>query len=195
MTAKMFEGAATSMNRIPMEPSPVIRLVGENGSPYSNKMKAILNYRRIPYRWLKAMAMESQGTPDVRGPVLLPKMIFADNSVMNDSTFLIKELEKQYESRSVVPNDPAVAFICSLLEDFADEWVTKAMFHYRWTYDIPTAGFGISTSMGFSAGIDKVNQFGAAIGKRQTDRKHVVGSNETTGLRHLLHTLLLTSFS
>ncbi len=38
-------------------------------------------------------------------------------------------------SRSVVPSDPALAFIDMLIEDFGDEWVTKMMYHYRWAYD------------------------------------------------------------
>ena len=104
-----------------------IRLVGGEGSPYSNKMKALLTYRRIPFRWVVG-GVESMGTAEAPGPVLAPKIVFPDDSVMNDSTFLIKELEARFEGRSVVPADPRLAFLVSLVEDFGDEWVTKAMY-------------------------------------------------------------------
>ena len=40
----------------------------------------------------------------------------------------------RHSGRGVVPPDPAVAFIDALLEDYADEWLTKCMFHYRWAH-------------------------------------------------------------
>ena len=43
----------------------------------------------------------------------------------------IRRLEADYLWRSIIP---AVAFLDMLLEDYGDEWLTKAMFHYRWVY-------------------------------------------------------------
>ena len=59
-----------------------------------------------------------------------------------DSTPIIRRLEAEYPGRSVIPDDPAIAFINYLLEDYGDEWLPKAMFHYRWYYaaDIDMAG-------------------------------------------------------
>ena len=38
-------------------------------------------------------------------------------------------------ARSVIPDNPVLAFLNELIEDYADEWLTKAMFHYRWYFE------------------------------------------------------------
>ena len=53
----------------------------------------------------------------------------------SDSTFMIERLEREFEGRSLVPTDGALAFLDYLIEDYGDEWVTKQMFHYRWAIE------------------------------------------------------------
>jgi len=109
-----------------------LRIVGAPGSPYSRKLRAVLLYRRIPHAWIQRGAPESHNLPQPRVD-LLPQLIVpgADGALAArvDSTPLIRELESSFGGRSVIHPDPVVAFIDALLEDYADEWLTKAMFH------------------------------------------------------------------
>src|ERR1700675_2420591 len=114
-----------------------IRIVGAPGSPYSGKLRALLRYRRIPHAWINQGAPEARRLPQPRVQ-LLPQLILpSDDGVLEartDSTPLIRELERRHPGRSTIPPDGALAFVDALLEDYADEWLTKAMFHYRWAF-------------------------------------------------------------
>ena len=70
-----------------------------------------------------------------------------------------------------------------LLEDYGDEWLTKAMFHYRWYYPKPTSsGRGRSCRAGgtFAATDEEIAPMSKFIAERQISRLYVVGSNDTT---------------
>lgn len=116
-----------------MNTKPYI-LHGFGPSPYSVKMRAILRYRRLPFVW-KAVGWPRDAAVAAGLPPVIPVLQFPDGTVMNDSTPLAHALERAHPGqRSIVPDDPAHAYLSDLLEDFGDEWVTKAMFHYRWFY-------------------------------------------------------------
>ena len=162
-----------------------LRIVGAPGSPYSRKMRAVLRYRRIPFAWINQGSPESRGLPQPRVQ-LLPQLILpGDDGVLaarTDSTPLIRTLEKRYPGRSVIPPDGALAFIDALLEDYADEWLTKAMFHYRWAFAADIANAAAILPRWFRTNQPEGDAVanGKMFAERQIGRLAVVGSNETT---------------
>jgi glutathione S-transferase len=160
----------------------VIRIVGMPGSPYSRKLRAVLRYRRIPHAWIHQGSPEARGLPQPRVP-LLPQIVFpGSDEAATDSTPLIRRLESLYEGRSVIPPDPVVAFVDALLEDYADEWVTKPMFHYRWAFapDVARAAAILPRWSRTDLPADRYDALGKVFAERQIGRLGVVGSNETT---------------
>jgi len=160
-------------------------LSGAPGSPYTRKMVALLRYRRIAYRLLLS-AQAVPGLPQARPPLLptfyLPGPEGALQAV-TDSTPLIRRFEVEFSGRAVVPADPALALVDALLEDFGDEWLTKAMFHYRWTYpaDIRKAGEVLAYWRGGPHNDPALAATAQAVRDRQIPRLRYVGSNPTTG--------------
>ncbi len=175
-------------------------MVGAPGSPYSRKLRAVLRYRRIPYVWITRGTAEGRDLPRPRVE-LLPQLILEGPDgapeARTDTTPLIRELEKRFAGRSVVPDDPVVAFLDALVEDYADEWVTKCMFHYRWAYapDIDKAARILPRWFGTDRSEEATVALGEQFAQRQIERLWVVGSNEITApvieasYRRLLHAL------
>ena len=75
-----------------------------------------------------------------------------------------------------------MAFINYLIEDYADEWLTKAMFHYRWHYeaDIAMAAKILPRWRGLESAHEALEKQGTFIAERQIARLYVVGSNDAT---------------
>ncbi|NWG46108.1 MAG: glutathione S-transferase [Alphaproteobacteria bacterium] len=162
-----------------------LALYGAPGSPYTRKMLGVLRYRRIPYRLLLGGRMGESGMPKPKVQ-LLPTFYFpaADGSLepVVDSTPIIRRLEGMYEGRSIVLPDPALEFLNQLLEDYADEWLTKAMFHYRWYYrpDTEKARRILPRWSHLKATATEIAPLEEMIADRQISRLYVVGSNDIT---------------
>ncbi len=162
-----------------------IPIGGAPGSPYTRKMLAVLRYRRIRYRFLTPERCAREGLPAPKVP-LLPTFWFPGEDgeplAATDSSPLIRRLEATHAGRAVVPPDPALAFLDGLLEDYADEWLTKPMFHYRWAYaaDIRRAAEVLPHWRGLSRPDEVLADASRAFADRQISRLRVVGSSPAT---------------
>ena len=162
-----------------------VLLNGVPGSPYTRKMLSLLRFRRIPY----SLIQRSHEAPNLPRPKvsLLPTFYFPDAGgelvATTDSTPILRRLEREHAGREARPSDPALALIDALLEDFGDEWLTKAMFHYRWAYadDVAKASAVLPAYTRAHLPDAELKAAGQAFAERQIPRLRYVGSNPTTG--------------
>ncbi|MEC9344880.1 MAG: glutathione S-transferase C-terminal domain-containing protein [Pseudomonadota bacterium] len=159
----------------------IYRVAGQNGSPYSMKMRAIFRYRRLPHIWQQRDAGIRAETAHVK-PQMVPMVRFPEDGIWRiDSTPIAMELEARHAERSILPSDPVHRFLSDLIEDMADEWLTKAMFHYRWFYaaDRDFAAWWIASDfMEGSRPLPERRAFAAEFGARQVGRMALVGCTD-----------------
>ena len=156
---------------------PRYRLIGSTASPYAIKLRALLRYRRIPFDWVIMTKALRRQTAHLR-PNLIPVLQYPDGTFRGETTALAYDLEARHRDRSVIPPDGAVAFVCDLLEDLADEWAVKPLFLYRWwdpedqAYVSRWAGEEWSVSSAETGSTEEIEQFRV----RQISRMSILGA-------------------
>jgi glutathione S-transferase len=153
---------------------------GALGSPYSLKVRAAMRAKRLQHTWTGMTAEDrARVMPNVKAQVI-PVIHKPDGSWTNDSTPFLLSLEG--EGRALVPADPLLRYACLLIEDMADEWFMKAMFHYRWTYpeDQEWCANWIMFDSLPNAGRSGVETMAANIRARQISRMPLVGCTPET---------------
>ncbi len=163
-----------------------LRLYGEHCSPYTRKMLSLLRYRGISYQLLQGGPGHApQELPKPKVDLLPTFYLTSEEGEVEaavDSTPLIRRFEREFNQCSVIPPDPALEFVDYLLEDYGDEWLTKAMFHYRWAHqpDAAKAGTLLPLQHTLALPIGKQEEAQRIFRQRQISRLYVVGSNENT---------------
>lgn len=159
------------------------RLFGSELSPYSVKVRAVLRFKGLEFEWLpRSTARQEEFARYAKLP-LIPVLVDADDNALQDSTPIVEALEREFPEPGITPEAPALAFMSALIEDYADEWLNKAMFHYRWTYpeDQASAAKRIVTML--FEGEEAPDGMEETVRTRMAGRLHHVGSSpETAGL-------------
>jgi len=156
------------------------RLYGAELSPYSIKVRSYLRYKGIEFEWLaRSQARQEEFARYAKLP-LIPVLVDADDHAMQDSTPMIEKLEREFAEPSITPEEPALAFISALLEDYADEWLNKAMFHYRWSYPDDQESAARRIADAIFEGAEKPEGIEDSVRTRMMSRLYHVGSSPET---------------
>lgn len=111
-----------------------MKIYGSRVSYYSGKLESYLKYKGIPYT-LHGMPYDKADELKAKvGAIQMPIVDREDGRWMSDTTPILFELEKEMPDHPILPDDPVVAFIAMLMEDYADEWLWRSAMHYRWSY-------------------------------------------------------------
>src|SRR5215469_14224839 len=154
-------------------------LIGSTASPYAIKLRALMRYRRIPFDWVIMTKAWRKQTAQLR-PNLIPVLRYPDATFGGETTTLAYDLEARHTERSVIPDDKALAFVCDLLEDLADEWAVKPLFLCRWwdpedrAYVSRWAAEEWSTSEAATGSAAEIDEFR----QRQISRMPILGAVE-----------------
>ncbi|MDZ4370396.1 MAG: glutathione S-transferase family protein [Phenylobacterium sp.] len=163
-----------------------VRLVGVGASPYTRKLRAALRFRRVPFRFVVSGSREAGALPERPLPltpyIVLPGVDGGPFTAMSDTTPILNHLEEAYPERRLRPADPALNLIDLLLEDYGDEWLSKCMFHYRWSHaaDTKKASAYVPYARAMHMSREEGEAAERAFAGRQVSRIGVVGSNPVT---------------
>lgn len=122
-----------------------LQLFGMEVSPYAVKVRALLRYKGIAHQWLpRSKRYESAFRAKAKLP-LIPLLVI-DEEAFQDSTPILDMLEQRYPANSIQLADASMNWLSRALEEAADEWTVKPMFHYRWQYEADRISAGLRIS-------------------------------------------------
>lgn len=101
-------------------------------SYFSGKLEAYLKYKEIPFTITEIDRQTFNKIYRQTGVKKMPAMEASDGTWLFDTTPMIAWLEDYYGGVSVLPDDPALAFIALLIEDYGDEWLWRPAMWWRW---------------------------------------------------------------
>ena len=160
--------------------SKLYRIFGAEMSPYSVKVRSYARYKGLPHQWLNRGGDNAAEYAKYAKVAIVPLLVTPDNEGVQDSTPIIERLESAHPEPSIHPSDPALKFLSALLEELADEWGNKWMFHYRWRREVDQIASAGRIALSMNPSMDEAMQTGFAkqIISRMLGRVWFVGSSD-----------------
>lgn len=109
------------------------RMWGAQPSYFTGKLRAYLNWKRVPYvdQVANAGAYASDILPRTGLPYI-PILVTPEDTTLQDTSDILDEMERRHPARPVVPDDPVLALASHLMELYGDECLIFPALHYRW---------------------------------------------------------------
>tara|TARA_R110000850_G_scaffold16067_5_gene50107 strand:- start:1564 stop:2571 length:1008 start_codon:yes stop_codon:yes gene_type:complete len=157
-------------------------IFGSEYSPFSVKVRSYFRYKNIPHEWRPRNRDNQAEFQKLAKLPLIPLVLSPDGTVQQDSTPIIEAFEEKFPDPALQPPSETLYFLSLLIEDYADEWVNKPMFHYRWwrTEDQEAVSVALARANMPNGDREAIEELAATVRKRMVPRLRFVGSNEAT---------------
>ena len=123
-------------------------------SPYSDKVRIFLQYKKLPFQEHTENAETRFSVLQARtGKTMVPVVITPDDKAMNDSTTIAAWIEAATPDPATRWKDPETDAMAMLLEDYADEWLVRIMLASRWYHPADAAQNAAIIACGMTQGV------------------------------------------
>jgi glutathione S-transferase len=103
-------------------------------SPFCDKIRRALNWKRIPYTIHEVPLLEALTSFKKVNPIGKVPALDVDGRIVADSTDIAYYLDERWPERPLLPRDPAERALCHFLEDWADESLYFYEMRLRFTF-------------------------------------------------------------
>lgn len=123
-------------------------------SPYSDKIRAFLRYKRLAFIEHIENAETRFSVLQARtGKTMVPVVISPDDQALNDSTAIAAHIEASTPEPPTRWKDAETDTVAMLLEDYADEWLVRIMLTSRWHHPDDAAQNATIIASGMTHGV------------------------------------------
>ncbi len=112
-----------------------IRLIGDESSYYTAKVRAYLRWKRIPFDDVLATRRVYAEHQVFRAGIRsLPVLCGPADETVCDSTDIVEWLEARFPEPSIHPSGALQRLVALAIEMYADEWLFVPAMHLRWSF-------------------------------------------------------------